>query len=47
MYLCLGTDEEHKLGLGNFDARYANKTDSKYEMKVPERILVVGESMFV
>nr|SVE73643.1 EOG090X08OG [Daphnia atkinsoni] len=42
-----GTDEEHKLGLGNFDARYANTTDSKYEMKVPERILVVGQDKHV
>nr|SVE75842.1 EOG090X08OG [Daphnia hispanica] len=42
-----GTDEDDKLGLGNFSARYANKTDSKYEMKVPERILVVGQDQHV
>ena len=44
----LGTDDEDKIGSsGNFSSRYTPKTDSnKYEMKVPERILVVGECYF-
>nr|SVE76472.1 EOG090X08OG [Daphnia longispina] len=42
-----GTDEDDKLGTGNFSTRYFSKTDSKYEMKVPERILVVGQDQHV
>nr|SVE88092.1 EOG090X08OG [Daphnia similis] len=42
-----GIDEDDKLGLGNFSTRYTNNTDSKYEMKVPERILVVGQDQHV
>jgi hypothetical protein len=33
--------------MGSYSTRYSSKSDSKYEMKVPERILVVGEWSFV
>nr|SVE84341.1 EOG090X08OG [Daphnia pulex] len=42
-----GTDEDDKIGMGSYSTRYSSKSDSKYEMKVPERILVVGQDQHV
>jgi hypothetical protein len=43
LYIYSGTEEDDKIGMGSYSTRYSSKSDSKYEMKVPERILVVGE----
>nr|CAG4637133.1 EOG090X08OG [Ceriodaphnia reticulata]SVE73023.1 EOG090X08OG [Ceriodaphnia reticulata] len=42
-----GTDDEDKIGQGNFNSRYTPQTDSKYEMKVPDRILLMGQDQHV
>nr|CAG4647174.1 EOG090X08OG [Megafenestra aurita]SVE92477.1 EOG090X08OG [Megafenestra aurita] len=42
-----GSDDEDKLGQGSFSTRYSAKADSKYDMKVPERILVVGQDQHI
>nr|CAG4651100.1 EOG090X08OG [Simocephalus serrulatus]SVE94325.1 EOG090X08OG [Simocephalus serrulatus] len=42
-----GSDDEDKVGQGSFSSRYSTNTDSKYDMKVPERILVVGQDQHV
>lgn len=38
----LGAENEDKGGTGNFNDRYSVK-ESRYDMTVPERILVVGK----
>jgi hypothetical protein len=43
LYIYSGTEEDDKIGMGSYSTRYSSKSDSKYEMKVPERIRVVGE----
>nr|CAG4649456.1 EOG090X08OG [Scapholeberis mucronata]SVE93704.1 EOG090X08OG [Scapholeberis mucronata] len=41
-----GADHEDKVGTGNFNDRYSIK-ESKYDMTVPERILVVGQDQHI
>ncbi len=46
-YCYSGTGDEDKVGPGNFSSRYSPQTDSKYEMKVPDRILLMGECSII